>query len=149
MSFMILDEIKNLLKESMKNGDKKTVLATRNILEKIKKEQVDSKKEINENAIIKIIAKHAKQLRESIVQFEKGNRLDLADKEKEELLIAEKFLPEQLNEEDVKVIVLETIQELNATQMSDMGKVMKNVLDKTKGMADGKIVSNLVRENLG
>ena len=145
---MVLDEIKSLLKESMKNGDKKTVLATRNILEKIKKEQVDSKEEINENAIIKIIAKHAKQLRESIVQFEKGSRLDLADKEKEELLIAEKFLPEKLNEEDIKVIVLEAIQELNATQMSDMGKVMKNVLDKTKGMADGKIVSNLVRENL-
>ena len=145
---MVLDEIKNLLKVSMKNGDKKTVLATRNILEKIKKEQVDSKEEINENTIIKIIAKHAKQLRESIVQFEKGNRLDLAEKEKEELLIAEKFLPEQLNEEDIKIIVLESIQELNANQMSDMGKVMKNVLDKTKGMADGKIVSNLVRENL-
>ena len=146
---MVLDAIKNQLKESMKNGDKKTVLATRNILEKIKKEQVDSKEEINENTIIKIIAKHAKQLRESIVQFEKGNRLDLAEKEKEELLIAEKFLPEQLNEEEIKVIVVETIQELNATQMSDMGKVMKNVLDKTKGMADGKIVSNLVRKNLG
>ena len=146
---MVLDEIKSLLKESMKNGDKKTVLATRNILEKIKKEQVDSKEEINENAIIKIIAKHAKQLRESIVQFEKGNRLDLAEKEKEELLIAEKFLPAQLNEEDIKIIVLKTIQELNASQMSDMGRVMKNVLDKTKGMADGKIISNLVRENLG
>ena len=146
---MVLDEIKSQLKEAMKNGDKKTVLATRNILEKIKKEQVDSKEEINENTIMKIIAKHAKQLRESIVQFEKGNRLDLAKKEKEELLIAEKFLPEQLNEEDIKRIVLESIQELNANQMSDMGKVMKNVLDKTKGMADGKIVSNLVRENLG
>jgi len=145
---MVLDKIKSQLKEAMKNGDKKTVLATRNILEKIKKEQVDSKEEINENTIIKIIAKHAKQLRESIVQFEKGNRLDLAEKEKEELLIAEKFLPEQLNEEDIKIIVLESIQELNANQMSDMGKVMKNVLDKTKGMADGKIVSNLVRENL-
>ena len=146
---MVLDAIKNQLKESMKNGDKKTVLATRNILEKIKKEQVDSKEEINENTIIKIIAKHAKQLRESIVQFEKGNRLDLAEKEKEELLIAEKFLPAQLNEEDIKIIVLKTIQELNASQMSDMGRVMKNVLDKTKGMADGKIISNLVRENLG
>ena len=146
---MVLDEIKSQLKEAMKNGDKKTVLATRNILEKIKKEQVDSKEEINENTIIKIIAKHAKQLRESIVQFEKGNRLDLAEKEKEELLIAEKFLPAQLNEEDIKIIVLKTIQELNASQMSDMGRVMKNVLDKTKGMADGKIISNLVRENLG
>jgi len=146
---MILDEIKNKLKESMKNGDKKTVLATRNILEKIKKVQVDSKEELNENIIIKIIAKHAKQLRESIVQFEKGNRLDLVEKEKEELLIAEKFLPEQLDEEKIKLIVLKVIQELNATQMSDMGQVMKNVLEQTKGMADGKIVSNLVRENLG
>ena len=67
----------------------------------------------------------------------------------QELLIAEKFLPAQLNEEDIKIIVLKTIQELNASQMSDMGRVMKNVLDKTKGMADGKIISNLVRENLG
>ena len=146
---MILDEIKIQLKESMKNGDKKTVLSTRNILEKIKKEQVDSKKELNENTMIKIIAKHAKQLRESIVQFEKGNRLDLAEKEKEELLITEKFLPEQLDESEVKAIVLKVIQELNATQMSDMGKVMKNILEKTKGTADGKMVSNLVRENLG
>jgi uncharacterized protein len=145
---MILQEIKMQIKESMKSGDKKTLLATRNILEKIKKEQVDSKEELGENIIVKIIAKHAKQLRESIIQFEKGNRSDLAEKEQEELLIAEKFLPEQMDEKEIKEIVLSVIESLNATQMSDMGKVMKGVLDKTKGMADGKIVSNLVRENL-
>mgnify|MGYP006099321671 CR=1 FL=1 len=145
---MILQEIKMQIKESMKSGNKKTLLATRNILEKIKKEQVDSKEELSENIIVKIIAKHAKQLRESIIQFEKGNRSDLAEKEQEELLIAEKFLPEQMDEKEIKEIVLSVIESLNATQMSDMGKVMKNVLDKTKGMADGKIVSNLVRENL-
>ena len=145
---MILQEIKMQIKESMKSGDKKTLLATRNILEKIKKEQVDSKEELSENIIVKIIAKHAKQLRESIIQFEKGNRSDLAEKEQEELLIAEKFLPEQMDEKEIKEIVLSVIESLNATQMSDMGKVMKSVLDKTKGMADGKIVSNLVRENL-
>ena len=145
---MILQEIKMQIKESMKSGDKKTLLATRNILEKIKKEQVDSKEELSENIIVKIIAKHAKQLRESIIQFEKGNRSDLAEKEQEELLIAEKFLPEQMDEKEIKEIVLSVIKSLNATQMSDMGKVMKSVLDKTKGMADGKIVSNLVRENL-
>ncbi len=145
---MILQEIKMQIKESMKSGDKKTLLATRNILEKIKKEQVDSKEELSENIIVKIIAKHAKQLRESIIQFEKGNRSDLAEKEQEELLIAEKFLPEQMDEKEIKEIVLSVIESLNATQMSDMGKVMKGVLDKTKGMADGKIVSNLVRENL-
>jgi uncharacterized protein YqeY len=145
---MILDKIKSQLKESMKNGEKEIVLAIRNILEKIKKEEVDSKQEPNENMIIKIIAKHAKQLRESISQFKKGNRIDLVEKEQKELLIAEKFLPEQLDEKAVQEIVLQVIKELNASQMSDMGKVMKGVLDKTKGMADGKIVSNLVRENL-
>jgi len=145
---MILDKIKSQLKESMKNGEKEIVLAIRNILEKIKKEEVDSQQKLNENSIIKIIAKHAKQLRESINQFKKGNRIDLAEKEKKELMIAEKFLPEQMEEKKVKEIVLQVIKELNANQMADMGKVMKAVLDKTKGMADGKIVSNLVRENL-
>lgn len=145
---MVLDELKNQLKVSMKNGDKKNVLAIRNILEKIKNVQVDSKDDLQESQIIKIIAKHAKQLRESIVQFEKGERFDLAEKEKEELKIAEQFLPKQLNENEIKDIVIRVIKELNATQMSDMGKVMKAVIDETKGNADGKMISNLVRESL-
>ena len=131
---MVLDEIKEQLKASMKKGDKKNVLAIRNILEKIKNVQVDSKEELKENQIIKIIAKHAKQLRESIIQFEKGNRLDLAEKEQEEL-----------NLDDFSKNIL---SEINATQMSDMGKVMKAVIDKTKGNADGKLISTLVRESL-
>ena len=145
---MILDEIKEELKASMKKGDKKNVLAIRNILEKIKNVEVDSKEELKESQIIKIISKHAKQLRESIIQFEKGNRLDLAEKEKEELKIAEQFLPAQISENEIKAIVINVIKELNATQMSDMGKVMKVVIDKTKGNADGKIISNLVKEQL-
>ena len=145
---MVLNEIKEQLKASMKKGDKKNVLAIRNILEKIKNVQVDSKEELKENQIIKIISKHAKQLRESIMQFEKGNRSDLAEKEKEELKIAEQFLPAQLSENEIKDIVINVIKELNAKQMSDMGKVMKVVIDKTKGNADGKIISNLVKEQL-
>ena len=69
-------------------------------------------------------------------------------KEKKELLISKQFLPEQMSEEEIKNIVLNVIKEQNASQMSDMGKVMKIVIEKTSGMADGKIVSNLVRENL-
>ena len=145
---MVLNEIKEQLKVSMKKGNKKNVLAIRNILEKIKNVEVDSKEELKESQIIKIISKHAKQLRESIIQFEKGNRLDLAEKEKEELKIAEQFLPAQLSENEIKAIVINVIKELNATQMSDMGKVMKVVIDKTKGNADGKIISNLVKEQL-
>ena len=145
---MVLDEIKEQLKASMKKGDNKNVLAIRNILEKIKNVQVDSKEELKENQIIKIIAKHAKQLRESIVQFKNGDRLDLAEKEQEELKIVEQFLPAQLSENEVKDIVINVIKDLNATQMSDMGKVMKAVIDQTKGNADGKLISTLVRESL-
>ena len=145
---MILDEIKIKLKNAMKVGDKTTVLATRNVLEKIKKKQVDSSHELNENEVIKIISKYAKQLTDSIEQFQKGNRLDLADKETEELNIIKLFLPEQMSEEKIKKIVLDTINEIGANQMSDMGKVMKMSLEKIGGMADGKIISNIVREQL-
>ena len=82
------------------------------------------------------------------MQFKNGNRLDLAEKEQEELKIAEQFLPAQLSENEVKDIVINVIQDLNATQMSDMGKVMKAVIDQTKGNADGKLISTLVRESL-
>ena len=145
---MVLEQIKNQLKTSMKNGDKENVLAVRNILEKIKKVQVDSKDELQENQIIKIISKHAKQLRESIVQFEKGGRMDLVENEKKELNVVEQFLPDQMDESEIKKIVLKTIEELNASQMSDMGKVMKVVIEKTSGNADGKLISNMVRESL-
>ena len=145
---MILDEIKIKLKNAMKVGDKATVLATRNVLEKIKKKQVDSSHELNETEVIKIISKYAKQLTDSIEQFQKGNRLDLADKETEELNIIKLFLPEQMSEEEIKTIVLDTINEIGANQISDMGKVMKISLEKMGGMADGKIISNIVREQL-
>ena len=145
---MILDKIKLKLKKSMKTGDKDIVLATRNVLEKIKKEQVDAKMELNENQIIKIISKYAKQLRESISQFEKGGRIDLADKENKELLVVEQFLPEQMDEENIREIVVDTIKTLGASNMSDMGKVMKVCLDKTAGTADGKVISNIVKECL-
>jgi len=80
--------------------------------------------------------------------FKNGNRLDLAEKEQEELKIAEQFLPAQLSENEIKDIVINVIKDLNATQMSDMGKVMKAVIDQTKGNADGKLISTLVRESL-
>ena len=76
------------------------------------------------------------------------DRLDLAENEQEELKIAEQFLPAQLSENEVKEIVINVIEELNASQMSDMGKVMKAVIDQTKGNADGKFISTLVRESL-
>tara|TARA_B100001123_G_C15101729_1_gene943820 strand:- start:146 stop:586 length:441 start_codon:yes stop_codon:yes gene_type:complete len=145
---MILDNIKAELKQAMKSGNKNQVLAIRNILEKIKIKQVDSNEPLHEKQIIQIISKYAKQLRESIEQFTKGSRMDLVEKESEELKIVKQFLPTQMSKSEIKTIVLESIKITGAENMRDMGKVMKMVLDKTQGSADGKIISNLVKEHL-
>ena len=142
---MIIDKIKDTLKIAMKESKKDKVLAIRNILEKIKKIEVDSQKELDENEIIKIISKYAKQLRESITQFKAGNRLDLVEKEDKELKIVEEFLPQQLSKEKINQIVQDVIKELNAKNMSDMGMVMKKIMDITKGAAVGKLISQAVR----
>ena len=114
---MLLDKIRNKLKEAMKSSEKPTVLAIRNVLERVKKIQVDSNKELNENEIISIINKYAKQLKDSIEQFEKGGRMDLVEKESEELKIIEQFLPEQLAKEELTPIIKKIIEDLNVTDM--------------------------------
>ena len=114
---MLLDKIRNKLKEAMKNSEKSAVLAIRNVLERVKKIQVDSNKELNENEIISIINKYAKQLKDSIEQFEKGGRMDLVEKESEELKIIEQFLPEQLSKEELTPIIKKIIEDLNVTDM--------------------------------
>tara|TARA_B100001250_G_scaffold105341_1_gene88875 strand:+ start:2058 stop:2498 length:441 start_codon:yes stop_codon:yes gene_type:complete len=145
---MIIDKIKDSLKVAMKNSEKEKVLAIRNILEKIKKIEVDSQKELNENEIIKIISKYAKQLRDSITQFKAGNRLDLVEKEEQELKIVEEFLPQQLSNEEIEEISKNVINELNAKTMSDMGIVMKKIMEITKGTADGSLISAAVKKYL-
>ena len=145
---MIIDKINKTLKTAMKASQKNEVLAVRNILEKIKKRQLDSQKQLNENEIIQVINKYAKQLRDSIEQFESGNRIDLAEKEKNELKIVKQFLPQQLTREEINTIVTNVIAKTDAQNMSDMGRVMKEVINTTQGSADGKIISELVREHL-
>jgi len=145
---MIIDKIKDSLKKAMKNSKRDEVLAIRNILEKIKKIEVDNQKELNENEIIKVISKYAKQLRDSITQFKAGNRLDLVKKEQQELKIVEEFLPQQLSKEKIDEIAKNVINELNAKTMSDMGVVMKKIMEITKGTADGSLISTAVKKYL-
>ena len=145
---MILNEIKSSLKSAMKDSNKSEVLAMRNILEKIKQYEVDKKTSVNENDILTIISKYVKQLRDSIDQFKKGNRLDLVQKEQNELEIILRFLPKQLDKNEVSQIIENTIKDLNASNLSDMGKVIGVVISQTKGQADGKMISEIVKEKL-
>ena len=103
-----------------------------------------NKKELNDGEVTKVIQRQVKTHRDSIDQFEKGKRDDLVEKEKKELDILLSYLPRQMSEEDLKKIVAETIKELGATTKKDMGRVIKTVIEKTKGETEGKAVSQIV-----
>jgi len=102
----------------------------------------------SEEDIMSAIEKQVKQRKDSIEQYEKAGRNDLVDKEKKELELLEKYLPEQIGEEEIRNLIKEAISQTGATTMADMGNVMGALMPKTKGKADGSLVSKIVREEL-
>ena len=105
--------------------------------------------EATDEDIIEVIGREIKKRRESIEMFEKGRRQELADKERKELEILQNYLPEQLDENAIRVLVDEVISKTGATTMQDMGKVMGELMPSTRGKADGQLVSSIVKEKLG
>lgn len=101
-----------------------------------------------EEDVLSVIGSQAKQRKDSISEFEKAGRQELADKEKKELTMLQEYLPEQMNEEEVKKLVDEAVVQTGASSMSDIGKVMGALSSKLKGKADMGTVSNLVRQKL-
>ncbi|MFH1462642.1 MAG: GatB/YqeY domain-containing protein [bacterium] len=97
---------------------------------------------------LEVVSAEVKKRREAIIEYEKGKREDLSEKEKKELEILEKYLPEQLSEEEVKRLVKEAVDRVGAKDMKDMGKVMQELMPKVKGKADGVLVSKIVKELL-
>jgi len=102
-----------------------------------------------EEDVMSVIQKEAKQHKDSIEQFKAAGRTDLVEKENKELEILQVYLPEQMSEEEIKKLVIEAIEKTGASSQTDMGKVMGALMPKTKGKADGNIVSRIVREQLG
>lgn len=105
--------------------------------------------EATEEDVLTVLQKEAKQHRDSIEQFANGGRIDLADKEKEELSYLEVYLPEQMGEEEIRKLVMEAIGQTGAKTPADMGRVMGALMPKTKGKADGGLVRKIVQEELG
>jgi len=103
---------------------------------------------LEDSDVITVIKKQVKQRQESIVQFEKGGRQDLAGKESLELAILKEYLPEEMSEQEIEGLVTSSIEEAQAESMKDMGKVMKIVTGKVQGRADNKLVSELVKRAL-
>ena len=105
--------------------------------------------EATDEDVLSVIQKEVKQRKDSIEQFQKAGREDLVDKETKELELLQKYLPEQMSENQIREIIQETIREMGATTVADMGKVMGVLMPKVKGKADGTLVSKIVREELG
>jgi len=98
--------------------------------------------------ILEVIGREVKKRRESIELYEKGNRQELADKEKQELELLQTYLPEQLSEDEIRLIVKSTIESTGSTSMQDMGKLMGALMPQIKGKADGNLVNKIIRETL-
>jgi len=144
----LLDDLKAAMKA--KESDKTRVL--RSIKAKILEKEISERKEgqstLSDEQIVDVLMKAAKQRKESIDQFKEGGRDDLVEKEEMELALIEKYLPEMMSEDEIRAAVKDQIEEMNATSMADMGKVMGALMGKLKGKAEGALISKIVKEEL-
>jgi uncharacterized protein YqeY len=141
----ILEDIKT----AMKNKEAERLSAIRMLQAAVKYREIELRpNEISEADVMGVVKKLAKQRKDSITEFEKAGRQDLVAKEKFELSVLEQYLPAQMSAEQVAKIVEEVIKEQNATSQKQMGGVIKEVMNRTGGTADGKTISDLVRSKL-
>ena len=136
------------LKGAIKSSDRLKTSVLRMVKAAIKNRQVEKNRELSEEEIISVLSTLSKQRRESIDLFSKGGREDLADKEKQELSILQSYLPGQLTQEELDRLIVESIEESSAEGTKDIGKVMRLLMPKVKGAADGKAVNQRVKELL-
>ncbi len=141
---MIEQRIEKELKEAMKQKDEIKVSSLRMLRSDMHNLSIQKKGQLKEEDIIKVIQKQVRQHKDAIEQFTKGKREDLAQKEKKELAILESFLPKALSQEELEKVVKDVISESGASTKKDMGNVMKEVMNRVKGRADGKTVSQVV-----
>lgn len=136
------------MKQAMKSQDKFRLSVIRMIRSAIKNLEIDQRRTLDDNEVLDILSREIKQRRDSLQEFEKAGREDLAESVKAEIAVIAEYLPQQLTEEEVKDLVLQTIQETGASSKAEMGKVMSALMPKLKGRADGKLVNQLVQQSL-
>jgi hypothetical protein len=145
---MLKAEIEQQIKVALKSGDQLRLSALRLFLAAIQNEEIAKQKELTDEEVAAVAQRLIKQRRESIEAYEKGGREDLAAKERAELLILSKFIPQQLSPEELKKIVEEVRGKLPEGDKNNFGKVMSAVMGQAKGRADGNTVSGVVKEIL-
>ena len=143
------ERILNDLVSAMKNKDKETLAVLRMVKGAIQLEEINKKQELNDEDVIAVLSKQIKTRKESMLEFEKAGRTDLVEQTSKEVEILNKYMPEQLSEEEVLKVIEEAFAELKPEKPSDMGKLMGFLTPKLKGKADMSFVSKTIKEKLG
>ncbi len=142
------EKLNAALREAMVNKDARRRDVTRMALNAIKQVEVDERKTLTPDEVMAVLQREAKTRREAVSEAEKAGRTETITEEAEKLAILESFLPRQLSREEITAIVRQTIQQTGVTSQKDMGKLMGALMPKVKGQADGKLVNEIVREQL-
>ena len=141
-------ELTNAMKDAMRNKESERLGVIRMLRSAIKNAEIDQKKELSDEEIISLFATQVKQRRDAAQVYRDGGRDDLAQKEEAEIEILQEFMPAALSTEELQKIIENAVTELGATSMQDMGKVMKQVSAATRGRAEGRVVSDMVKQRL-
>ncbi len=144
----LIEQINSDLKDSMKSGDKFRTETIRGLKSAIKYAEIEAGATLDDAGVLAVISKQAKQRRDSITEFQKANRTDLVEKEEAELALLETYLPVQLSAEEITAKAQAVIAQLGVSGPKAMGQVMKELVPQLQGRADGKLVSQVVRDLL-
>lgn len=142
------DRLTEDLKQAMRQGDDRRKSTIRLVRAEITNAEIERGRELGDDEVLAVIAKQAKQRRESVAEFVKGARQDLVDQEEEELQILLSYLPAQMSRDEIEVAARQVIAEVGATSMAQMGEVMRRLMSQLKGKVDGSLVNQVVREIL-
>lgn len=142
------DRLSDEMKEAMRSQDKIRLSTIRMLLSAVKNKEIDLREKLTDAEVIETIISQVKQRKDSIEQFSKADRHDLVEKEEAELKILQEFLPRQLTSEEIESVINQAVTESGASGLKDLGKVMKLLMPKVTGKADGKLISDKVRERL-
>ncbi len=143
------DEISKEVSAALKAGDKARLSTLRLLMSAVKYKEVDLRRPLTDDEVRQVVSTLVRQRQDSIEQFTKGGRADLADKEEAEIKVLQGYLPAQMSAAEIREIVKKAAEETGAAGAGDMGRLMKAVMPLVKGRADGKLVSEIVKEVLG
>ena len=144
----LLERLESDMVKAAKARDSERLGAIRFVRSRAKNRQIELKRELKDEDVVEVLSRIAKQHRESIEQFQEGGRDELVEHERRQLSVIEEYLPAQLGEQELLEILSGVIEETGAAGPRDIGMVMKTIMPRVKGLADGKIVKNLVQSRL-